>query len=115
MIGKEEDIKPRKIDSDLVKNASIKVLVGEQEGWSDYVMRVLEVTSYGYTPLHKHPWPHINYILEGEGTIQIGDKKHQIQKGSYAYIQENTLHQFCNTSENTLKFICIVPKEGHQN
>ncbi|MCF7925547.1 MAG: cupin domain-containing protein [Candidatus Izimaplasma sp.] len=103
-----------KIKYDLVKDISMQVLVGEKEGWKDHVMRVFTVEKGGHTPHHKHPWPHINYVLEGQGTLQIEDDIHPLSKGSYAYVDANTVHQFKNTSNDPLKFICIVPKEGHQ-
>ncbi|MEC9484979.1 MAG: cupin domain-containing protein [Candidatus Izemoplasma sp.] len=104
----------KQIVSDLVKDTSIQVLVGEKEGWDSHVMRVLTVEKGGHTPKHEHPWPHINYVLEGHGSLQIDDKLHPLSPGSYAYVDANTLHQFKNTSNEPFKFICIVPKEGHQ-
>jgi mannose-6-phosphate isomerase-like protein (cupin superfamily) len=44
----------------------------------------------------------------------IENKFYKISKGSYAYVPGNHLHQFKNTGSETLKFICIVPKEGHK-
>lgn len=95
-------------------NAYMKVLVGEQEGWSDHVMRVVEVEAYGYTPKHAHPWPHINYMIEGVGTLMIDGEFHPVKAGSYAFVPKDTLHQFQNTTDKPFKFICIVPKIGHK-
>ncbi|MDY0074697.1 MAG: cupin domain-containing protein [Acholeplasmataceae bacterium] len=114
MIGHLDSLEGKVIDNPAVKNASIKVLVSPKEGWEGYVMRVLEVGSFGYTPKHQHPWPHINYIIEGEGELMIAGKSEKITAGSYAYVPGDTLHQFRNLGERVLKFICIVPEEGHQ-
>ena len=46
-----------------------KVCISPQEGWEGYVMRVFELEPGGNTPEHTHPWPHINYFLQGEGTV----------------------------------------------
>ncbi len=96
------------------KNSFMKVLVSENEGWNDYVMRVVEVEENGFTPRHNHPWPHINYVIEGQGVIMIEGKDNPVKQGSYAYIPSNALHQFKNTGKEMFKFICIVPKEGHR-
>jgi quercetin dioxygenase-like cupin family protein len=113
MVGKVKDLKRIHFNPKVTKNASMKVLVGASEGWQDHVLRVVELKEFGYSPKHAHPWPHINYVLEGVGEIEIDGKIDQIKKGSYMFVPGNTLHQFRNTSNKTLKFICIVPTQGH--
>ncbi len=96
-----------------VKGAAMKVLVSPTEGWDSHVMRVIEVEAGGHTPRHAHPWPHINYIIEGEGYLFLNGEENAIKAGGYAYVPSNELHQFRNTGSTPLKFICIVPAEGH--
>jgi len=114
MINHINALKTQPINHPSANNASMKTLVGSDEGWQDYVMRVVDVEVGGYTPKHEHPWPHINYFLEGEGTLLLEDTLHPASSGSYSYVPANTLHQFKNTGDQPFKFICIVPKEGHQ-
>lgn len=114
MIGHTEATEKRILQGDLVKNAAMKVLIGPEAGWSDYVMRLLEVGIGGFTPKHQHPWPHINYVVEGTGSLLMGEETVVVTAGSYAYIPANTLHQFQNSGTTDFKFICIVPKEGHK-
>jgi quercetin dioxygenase-like cupin family protein len=113
IIGKEKDIPPIVMESPEVKDAAMKVLISPEEGWEGYVMRVVELGEGGYSPKHTHQWPHINYILEGTGTLQIDGKDNPIETGSYAYIPAGSLHQYKNKGNGRLRFICIVPKEGH--
>lgn len=94
-------------------NAEMKALVGEAEGWDDYVMRVVEVKKGGHTPKHQHNWPHINFMLEGEGEILMDGEYQAVKAGSFAFVKANMLHQFRNSGDKPFKFICIVPKEGH--
>jgi quercetin dioxygenase-like cupin family protein len=114
MVGHMNQLVPKVIQSSEVKDASISVLVSPQEGWEGHVLRVLEVKKDGYTPKHSHPWYHVNYILEGEGELMINHQIYPISAGSYAYVPGNTIHQFRNTGDQTLKFICIVPEIGHK-
>ncbi|MGD9211868.1 MAG: cupin domain-containing protein [Desulfobacteraceae bacterium] len=95
-------------------NAKMKVLVGPHQGWSDYVMRMVELDVDGYTPCHNHDWPHINYIVEGNGILHVDGNDTEISSGSYAFIPVGAVHQFKNTGTDKLRFICIVPKNGHQ-
>ena len=48
----------------------------------------------------------------GLAGITIG-KENPIETGSYAYVPAGSLHQYKNKGYGTLRFICIVPKEGH--
>jgi quercetin dioxygenase-like cupin family protein len=113
-VGYENDIEAKKIDSPEVKNAKMKVLISPAEGWSDHVMRVIELGKDGYSPKHVHPWPHINYILDGKGILHIDGTDYVVSKGSVAFVPPETLHQFKNIGDDSFRFICIVPKEGHQ-
>lgn len=113
VIGHSEDIKKVVMESNEVKNASMQALVGPEEGWEDHVFRVVELEDEGYSPKHEHPWPHINYILEGEGELFIEGEVTPLKPGDYAVVSPNTLHQY-RAKGGHFKFICIVPKEGHK-
>lgn len=103
-----------KIQNPEVKNGEMKVLISPKEGWDGYVMRVFKLSKDGHSPRHTHDWPHINYIIKGKGTVHMDGTDYDIAEGSYAYVPANTLHQFINTGNEDLEFICIVPEEGHQ-
>ena len=114
IVSNEHQINAKQMDHPEVKNAAMKVLVGIDEGWSDHVMRIIELDPEGYSPKHRHDWPHINYMIEGSGVLTIEGKEHPVERGGYAYVPANTEHQFKNTGDGAFRFICIVPKEGHQ-
>ncbi|MGX8796101.1 cupin domain-containing protein [Fusibacter sp. JL298sf-3] len=114
IVSNMKDTKKIIVDNPQVKNAAMQVLVSPQEGWDGYVMRAMELTKDGYTPKHQHDWPHINYVIEGEGSVLIDDTVHPLTAGSYAYVPSNALHQYRNTGDATFKFLCIVPEEGHK-
>lgn len=113
MINHIKNVKDIVMTSTEVKDAKMKALVMPENGWDGYVMRLVEVGPYGYTPKHKHPWPHINYMVEGDGEVFLEDEVHPVTEGSFAYIPGDKLHQFRNTTNKPFKFICIVPEEGH--
>ena len=114
IVSNEHQIVAKPMDSPEVKNAAMKVLVGAQEGWTDHVLRIIELGPGGYSPRHKHDWPHINYMVDGSGVLYIDGREHTVEKGAYAYVPANADHQFRNTGDGVFRFICIVPKEGHQ-
>jgi len=114
VVGNFNELIASPISNPAAKNAFMKVLVSPENGWDGYVMRVIELDEKGYSPKHQHDWPHINYVIEGQGSLQIGDTVHDLNTGSYAYVPSGELHQFSNTGSGKFKFICIVPEEGHQ-
>ncbi|MGH4052876.1 MAG: cupin domain-containing protein [Clostridium sp.] len=114
IVSNEKEVFTGKVINPEAKNAFMQTLISPKEGWEGYVMRVFQLEEGGYTPKHNHAWPHINYILEGKGTLFLDNEETIIEKGSYAYVPSNELHQFKNIESETLKFICIVPEEGHK-
>ncbi len=112
IVSNIDDVKAVPMDGEGVKSVLKRVLVGPKEGWESHVMRIFTVGKGGNTPRHKHPWPHINYIVSGEGILYMDGVEYKVKKDSYAYVPSNVEHQYVNTGEDDFVFICIVPKEG---
>jgi len=85
------------------------VLIGEEEGARNFIMRVFRIIPGGFTPYHKHDWEHEVYILRGEGTVKIAGKEEPIKQRDAAFIPPNIEHQFINTGNEILEFICVIP------
>jgi quercetin dioxygenase-like cupin family protein len=113
IVANEKDVHAMVMESPEVKEAAMKALISPQEGWEGYVMRVIELGQGGYSPRHTHDWPHINYVLEGSGSLHINGEDTPIEAGSYAYVPAGSLHQYKNEGNGMFRFICIVPQEGH--
>ena len=105
-------IEPVPVKMEGTQGAVKKILIGPTEGWEDHVMRLFSLEAGGYTPRHSHPWPHINYITKGKGTLFLSGNEYPLSPGSVAYIPEKEEHQFINSSHTEFAFICIVPAEG---
>ncbi len=99
-------------DNDTMKKVTKQVLIDAEKGWDSHVMRLFTLGEGGYSPKHEHPWPHINFVVSGRGTLMINGKETEIRRGSYAFVPPGSNHQFVNTGAEDLQFICIVPKEG---
>ncbi len=111
-VGHIDQIKAKIYDDDCAKSLAKKILIGPNEGWSGWAMRIMEIKPGGYSPKHAHDWPHINYFLSGQGILMIDNEEHEVRTDSYAFVPANVIHQFKNTSEDSLRFICIVPEHG---
>jgi len=110
IVSHVRDVLGIRMDNDQIKNAVKKVLISPTEGWEGHVMREFELGQGGYTPRHTHPWPHINYILEGEGTLHLDGQDYLLTAGALPYVPSDKLHQFTNTGKSRFAFICIVPE-----
>ena len=95
-----------------VEGAQKKLAVAPADGWEGWAMRVFELAPGGKAPAHQHPWPHIIYFLEGEGTVMLEGVDHPVSAGFSAYIPADAYHQIKNRGDKPFKFICIVPEEG---
>ena len=84
-------------------------LLTKEMGAPNFAMRVFEVEPNGYSPLHKHPWEHEVFILEGEGELFDGENSTPFKPSDVVFVPPDEMHQFKNTGKNTLKFICLIP------
>ncbi|AOY75235.1 cupin domain-containing protein [Clostridium formicaceticum] len=114
IVGHKKDLESVKVTHPEAKNALMKVLVSPSEGWESHVMRIFELAEGGHTPKHTHPWPHINYVIRGKGSMHLDGKDYVIEAGSFAYVPSEAIHQFRNVGTEKLELMCIVPTEGHQ-
>ena len=113
-VGHEKEISAIKLEGEILKNVTKKVLISPEHGWNDHVMRLFELSEGGYTPRHRHDWPHINYVARGKGILLLNGEEYDLEEGSFAYVPAGDEHQFLNRGKNTFALICIVPLEGEQ-
>lgn len=93
------------------KGVKIRWLITKEDGAPNFSMRYFEVEPNASTPLHNHPWEHEVFILEGEAQIKCQDKTFQAKEGYFIYVPPNVEHTFINTSNKTLRFICLIPHQ----
>jgi quercetin dioxygenase-like cupin family protein len=75
-----------------------------------YAMRLMEISSNGYTSFHSHKEEHEMYFLEGEGVLKTDNGGEQrIRAGDALLLMPCELHQIRNTGTGMLKMICTVP------
>jgi quercetin dioxygenase-like cupin family protein len=108
-LGKAKKIK---LDLEGAKNVYKQIPISKADGTPAFSFRVFTIEPGGYTPYHNHPFEHLNYIIEGHGTVLAQDGEHEIKKGDFAMVPPGETHQYKNTSTSkSLIMICAVPKE----
>jgi len=48
-------------------------------------------------------------VMEGEGAVRDADGEAAIGPGSCVYVEPDEEHQFINTGEGMLRFVCVIP------
>ena len=87
----------------------VRWLITKEIGAPNFAMRIFELESGGYSPLHKHPWEHEAFILDGEGKMFDGEKSIPFKSGDVVFIPSNEMHQFKNSGKELVRFICLIP------
>ncbi len=66
--------------------ATIRWVISEVDGSDNYSLRVIELAAGGNTPHHSHWFEHQNYVVEGEGTVTIGDTVYPVKAGDVIFV-----------------------------
>jgi mannose-6-phosphate isomerase-like protein (cupin superfamily) len=80
--------------------------VGEKQG-APFSAYIVSAEPGQGPPLHTHPYVEVAFILEGCGSITVGDETLEVKAGGIVVIPANTPHRFVNTGETTLRQIDI--------
>jgi len=111
-ISNFEAVPSKTVEMDGADGCTVRWLIDENDGAPNFSMRRFEVSPGGHTPRHSHPYEHEVFVLEGNGTIVEGDAEHPLQAGDAVLVKPNEVHQFCNTGDSPLKFLCMVPNNA---
>jgi len=103
------DIELETPKEDGVKDTKVRWLITKKDGANNFAMRLFEIQSQGYTPLHQHDWEHEVFVLEGNGVTKSKTDEKPFKTGDVFFIPPMEWHQFVNTSDKPLKIICLIP------
>jgi quercetin dioxygenase-like cupin family protein len=88
---------------------TVRWLITKELGAENFAMRLFEMESGGYSPLHAHSWEHEVFILDGEGSVFDGEKAIALKAGDVVFVPPDERHQFRNNGKKPLKFLCLIP------
>lgn len=106
-----KDVALEEVTMDGAKKTKIRWLVSAKDGAPNFAMRMFEVEPGGFTPYHAHEWEHENYILEGEGHLTTENGEIPFKPGDILYVEPHLKHNYVNTGDTVLKFLCLIPNE----
>jgi quercetin dioxygenase-like cupin family protein len=111
-ISSLDKAKKMKVDMEGAYGIYKQIPLSRESGAPTFSFRVFTIEPGGHTPLHTHPFEHMNYIIEGEGSLTFQGKKHNVKKGDFALVLPGEEHQYINVSpDKPMVMICAVPKE----
>lgn len=96
---------------DGVKDVSMRVLLGREHGMPHFSMRHFVVAPGGHTPHHAHDYEHEVVVLAGRGEAEQAGERTEISAGDVLFVAADAVHQFRNTGDEPLQFLCLVPTE----
>ncbi len=104
-----DQVEEKVVDMPGAEGCTVRWLIGQEEGAPNFAMRRFEVAPGGHTPKHSHDYEHEVYVLAGTGVVLEGETEHTIAAGDTVYVKPNEVHQFRNTGQQNLTFLCLVP------
>ena len=111
-IQSAEGVEQTVVEMEGAENCKVRQLVGKNVEAPNFAMREFEVAPGGFTPHHSHPYEHEIYVLAGQGIALEGSNEHTIKAGDVVYVAPNDIHQFKNTGDQPLKFLCLIPNSA---
>ena len=111
-VNSYKEVEKKAVDMPGASGCTVRWLLSESDGAPNFAMRRFEVAPGGYTPRHSNPYEHEVYVLEGDGVVYEGDEEHAITAGDVIFVTPGDVHQFRNTGQVPLKFLCMVPNDA---
>ena len=107
-----EDVKKIIPDMEGAKGVYKQIPISKENGTPTFSFRVFTIEPQGHTPLHKHPFEHLNYVIEGRGVVVADNREFDVKNGDFIMVLPDEIHQYKNISTSVpLVIICAVPKE----
>ncbi len=108
------DVPTQEYRSEAAPGVIRRVLVGQEDGASDFIVRYFTVPAGSHTPFDQHPHQHGVVVIQGRGRVLLGDTWNDITVGDAVFTGTNEVHQFEAASDEPLAFICVIPTWAEQ-
>jgi len=103
------DVEGKAVTEAGADGVTIRVLMGENVGASNFTLRHFEVAPGGHTPFHAHPWEHEVFVLSGTGKVLRKGGGTEVGPGSFIFVPPGEEHAFANAGTGTFSFLCAIP------
>jgi len=107
-----QDVPASPVDANGAQGVHIRLLIHRADGAPNFYMRQFTIAPGGCTPRHSHAWEHEVYVLRGQGAAVSADGETPLSPGRCVFVPGGEEHQFRNTGEGEMEFLCLVPKDS---
>ena len=107
-----ESVPARPVAMDGAEKVTMRMLIGPDQDAPTFNMRMFDVAAGGHTPQHEHPWEHEVFVLSGRGEVRSAGGAREVSAGVCVYVPPGEKHQFANTGDEPMRFLCLVPKDS---
>ena len=90
------------------RGTEMQVLVGPDQGASNFVLRRFRMEQGGGIPAHTNDVEHEQYVLRGRARITVAGEVHEVGPDDTLYIPAGVPHGY-EVVEGPFEFICVVP------
>ena len=104
-----ESHEEKNVEIEGATGAKMRMLIGPDDGAGNFHMRHFEVEPGGHTPHHSHDYEHEILVLNGQGIAKSTKGERPFKESDVIFVPANETHQFLNTGDTPLKFICLIP------
>jgi quercetin dioxygenase-like cupin family protein len=108
-VEKSSNIPKKPVEMEGAEGVQIQWLISREDGAENIAMRIFELKPGGHTPLHTHIHEHEVFIVEGQGTFVCEGRDYEFAREDVIFVPPNKEHQFRNTGDSALRFLCIIP------
>jgi quercetin dioxygenase-like cupin family protein len=91
------------------EGVSVRWLIGQAEKAPNFALRYFEIEPGGWSALDQHAHDHGVMIFRGQGQVLLNEETFNVSFGDVVYIPPDEIHQFRNTGDEPLGFLCIIP------
>jgi mannose-6-phosphate isomerase-like protein (cupin superfamily) len=93
--------------ADLHVSPTAALFEGRKRAEVDVSFFVTDHPPGGGPGLHKHPYPEVFVIHEGEATFTVNDEQLLVRDGNVVVVPADTPHRFKNSGEGRLRQVSI--------
>jgi len=106
-----KEVELEEVNMEGAVGANIRWLISQKDGAPNFAMRMFEIAINGNTPYHTHNYEHEVFVLSGQGKTVTAEGEKVMNTWDVIFIPPNIDHQFVNTSDIPLVFLCLIPNE----
>ena len=110
-ITRLEDCESKPVTMEGASGAFRQLPIGKADGAPNFSARVFTLEPGGHTPHHIHESEHINFVISGAGVAMEAETPRDIREGDFILVKPGELHQYRNTGDEPLVFMCVVPTQ----